>query len=128
MTSPWPFFVWGIDIIGKITPKASNGHEFILVAIDYFTKWVEAASFSVLKSKHVAKFIESNIICHYGVLHEIISYNSMQFEDEVQRILQKYGVKHHKSSSYRPQTNEAIESANKNVKVILEKTTKRYRD
>jgi hypothetical protein len=54
--------VWDIDIIGKITSKASNGHEFILVAID-FTKWVEAASFSVLKAKHVARFIESNIIC-----------------------------------------------------------------
>ncbi|RVW21994.1 hypothetical protein CK203_109813 [Vitis vinifera] len=38
LTSPWPFSVWGIDIIGKISPKSSNGHEFILVAIDYFTK------------------------------------------------------------------------------------------
>ncbi|WKA11326.1 hypothetical protein VitviT2T_028835 [Vitis vinifera] len=44
LTSPWPFSVWGIDIIGKISPKSSSGHEFILVAIDYFTKWVEAAS------------------------------------------------------------------------------------
>ena len=34
-TSPWPFLVWGIDIIGKISPKFSNGHEYILVAIDY---------------------------------------------------------------------------------------------
>ena len=38
LTSPWPFSVWGIDIIGKISPKSSSGHEFILVAIDYFTK------------------------------------------------------------------------------------------
>jgi transposase InsO family protein len=52
----------------------------------------------------------------------------MHFQDEVQRILQKYGVKLHKSSSYRLQTNGAVESANKNVKVILEKTTERYRD
>ena len=36
LTSPWPFSVWGIDIIGKISPKSSSGHEFILVAIDYF--------------------------------------------------------------------------------------------
>uniref|UniRef100_A0A2N9H6P6 RNA-directed DNA polymerase n=1 Tax=Fagus sylvatica TaxID=28930 RepID=A0A2N9H6P6_FAGSY len=40
MASPWPFSAWGMDVIGAITPKASNGHEFILVAIDYFTKWV----------------------------------------------------------------------------------------
>uniref|UniRef100_A0A2N9FWV5 Uncharacterized protein n=1 Tax=Fagus sylvatica TaxID=28930 RepID=A0A2N9FWV5_FAGSY len=97
MTLPWPFSIWGIDIIGKITPKSSNEHEFILVAIDYFTKWVEAASFSVLKAKHV-------------------------------RTLHKYSVKHHKSSPYRPQTNGAMKSANKNVKVILEKTIERYQD
>ncbi|XP_050259944.1 uncharacterized protein LOC126705025 [Quercus robur] len=42
MTSPWPFSTRGIDIIGKIHPTTSNGHEFILIAIDYFTKWVEA--------------------------------------------------------------------------------------
>ena len=54
MTSLWPFFVWGIDVIGKIVLKASNGHEHILVAIDYFTKWVEVASYSILKAKHVA--------------------------------------------------------------------------
>ena len=46
LSSPWPFSMWGIDMIGAIEPKASNGHRFILVAIDYFTKWVEAASFA----------------------------------------------------------------------------------
>jgi hypothetical protein len=102
ITLPWRFSVLGIGIIGKITPNASNGHEFILVAIDYFTKWVEVASFSVLKAKHVARFIKSNITCRYGVSHEIILDNGMHFEDEVQRILQKYGVKHHKSSLYLP--------------------------
>jgi hypothetical protein len=79
MTSPWPFSIWGIDIIGRITAKASNRHEFILIAIDYFTKWVEAVSFSVLK----ARFIESNFICRYGIPHEIILDNGMHFEDEV---------------------------------------------
>ena len=39
LTSPWPFSIWGINIIGKISPKSSNGHEYIFVAIDYFTKW-----------------------------------------------------------------------------------------
>ena len=57
MTSPWPFSTWGIDIIGKIHPMASNAHEFILVAIDYFTKWVEVASYKVLNSKKVAQFL-----------------------------------------------------------------------
>ena len=63
----------GVDIIGRIHPTTSNGHEFILVAIDYFTKWVEAASYRVLNSNKVAQFIQTNIICQYGVPHEIIS-------------------------------------------------------
>ena len=57
MTSPWSFLVWGIDVIGRIAPKVSNGHEYILVAIDYFTKWVEVACYSILKAKHVAQFL-----------------------------------------------------------------------
>ena len=61
-----PFSTWGIDIIGKIHPTASNGYEFILVVIDNFTKWVEAASYKVLNSKKVAQFIQTNIICGYG--------------------------------------------------------------
>jgi len=72
MTLTWPFSIWGIDIIGKIHPMAS-GHEFILVAIDYFTKWVEAVSYKVLNSKKVAQFIQTSIICRYGVPHDIIS-------------------------------------------------------
>ena len=46
ISSPWPFSMWGINMIGRIEPKASNGHRFILVAIDYFTKWVEVASYA----------------------------------------------------------------------------------
>ena len=63
LTPLWPFSVWVIDIIGKISPKSSNGHEYILVAIDYFTKWVEAASYARLTAVRVAKFIISHIVC-----------------------------------------------------------------
>ena len=80
--------------------KASNGHEYILVAIDYFTKWVETASYSVLKAKYVAQFIENNIICLYRVPQEIISDNSSHFEGEVQMIMELYNIEHHKSSPY----------------------------
>ncbi|WRX16189.1 Integrase zinc-binding domain - like 10 [Theobroma cacao] len=64
-TTPWPFSIWGMDVIGLITPKASNGHRFILVAIDYFTKWVEVASYSNVMQKVVCKFIKKEIICRY---------------------------------------------------------------
>ena len=70
-------------MIIRIAPKASNELEYILVAIDYFTKWVEGASYFVLKAKHVARLLENNIICQFGVPQEIISNNGSHFEVEV---------------------------------------------
>ncbi|PKI57090.1 hypothetical protein CRG98_022594 [Punica granatum] len=51
MAAPWPFSMWGIDVIGPINPKASNGHFFILVAIDYFTKWIKAITLASVTAK-----------------------------------------------------------------------------
>ncbi|RVW26177.1 Pol polyprotein [Vitis vinifera] len=121
LASLWPFSVWGIDIIGKITPKSSSGHEYILVVIDYFTKWVEAASYVRLTAARVAKFIRSHIICQYGVPHELISDRGVHFKGEVDTLIQEYGIQHHRSSAYRPQTNGAVEAANKNIKEDFEK-------
>ena len=128
MTSPWPFSTWGIDIIGKIHPTASNGHEFILVAINYFTKWIEAASYKILNSKKVAQFIQTNIICKYEVPHEIISNNGQHLKEETEKLQRQFNIQHHKSSPYHPQTNGAIEAANKNIWQILKKSTKNYKD
>ena len=102
MTSPWPFSTWGINIIGKIHPTATNGHEFILVTIDYFTKWVEAASYKILNSKEVAQFIQTNIIYRNGVPHEIISDNGLHFKGETEKLLRQFNIQHHKSSPYHP--------------------------
>ena len=128
LTSPWPLSVWGIDIIGKISPKSSSGHEFIIVAIDYFTKWVEATSYAKLNAAKVATFIRSHIICRYGVPHELISDRGMHFRGEVDTLLQRYGIQHHRSSAYRPQTNGPVEAANKNIKRILRKMIETSRD
>ncbi|XP_074282929.1 uncharacterized protein LOC141607477 [Silene latifolia] len=59
MTSPWPFSTLGIDIVGKVNPSGSGGHYFILVAIEYFIKWVEAKPYKVQKAKEVAQFIQN---------------------------------------------------------------------
>ena len=75
MTAPWPFAMWGIDMIGEIIPTASNGHRFILVAIDHFTKWVEAASFASITKNVVARFIKHNLIYRYEIPERIITDN-----------------------------------------------------
>ena len=128
LTSPWPFPIWGIDIIRKISPKSSSGHEFILVASDYFTKWVEATYYAKLNGAKVATFIRSHIIYRYGVPHELISDRGVHFRGEVDTLLQRYGIQHHRSSAYRPQTNGAVEAVNKNIKRILRKMIETSRD
>ena len=64
-----------MDIIGLVILKASNGHQYILVAFGYFTKWVEAASYKSVTQAVVARFLKHNIICRYGVLGELIKDN-----------------------------------------------------
>ena len=66
LTAQCPFSAWGMDFIKPMILKASNGQEYILVAIDYFTKWVEAASYKSFTQAAVAWFLKLNIICRYA--------------------------------------------------------------
>jgi len=129
ISSSWLFSMWGIDMIGRIEPKASNGHRFILVAIDYFTKWVKAASYANVTKQVVVKFIKNNIICRYGVPSKIITDNGTNLNnDMVQALCEKFKIEHHDFSPYRPKMNCAVEAANKNIKRIVQKMVTTYKD
>ena len=94
---------WGIDMIGEIRPTASNGHRFILVTIDYFTKWVEAASFATVTKNVVVWFIRHNLICRYGVLERIITDNGTNLNNTmITELCKQFKIQHHNSSPYRP--------------------------
>ena len=113
-----------MDVIGPITPKASNGHRFIFVIIDYFTKWVEAASYASVTKSVVARFIKWEIICRYGLPERIISDNGLNLNnDMVTEVCTRFKIKHHNSVPYRPKMNGVVEAANKNVKKIIAKAT-----
>ena len=79
----WPFSMWGMDVIGPISPKASNRHRFIFVVIDYFTKWVEAASYASVTRSVICKFIKREIICRYGLPERIISDNATNLNNKM---------------------------------------------
>ncbi|GAU39246.1 hypothetical protein TSUD_396930 [Trifolium subterraneum] len=129
LSSPWPFSMWGIDMIGRIEPKASNGHRSILVAIDYFTKWVEAASYANVTKQVVVRFIKNHIICRYGVPNKIITGNGTDLNNKMMKDLcDEFKIEHHNSSPYRPQMNGAVEAANKNIKKIVQKMVVTYKD
>jgi len=129
LSASWPFSMWGIEIIGAIEPKASNGHRFILVAIDYFTKWVEAASYANVTRKVVVKFIKKELICRYGIPERIITDNATNLNNQMMsELCEEFQIKHHNSSPYRPKMNGAVEAANKNIKKIIQKMVVTYKD
>jgi hypothetical protein len=64
---PWPFRGWGIDLIGQINPPSSKGHKFVLLATDYFTKWVEAIPLKKVTSENMIEFVKEHIIYRFGI-------------------------------------------------------------
>ena len=129
MAAPWPFSMWGIDMIGPIEPRASNGHRFILVAIDYFTKWVEAISYANVTKQVVVRFIKKEIICRYGLPNKIITDNGTNLNNKMMKELcESYKIEHHNSSPYQPKMYGVVEAANKNIKKIVQKMVKTYKD
>ena len=79
LSFPWPFVAWVIDIIGEIKPIALNRHKYIVVAINYFSRRVEAKSFSILKVRQMARLIKKSFICRHGVPNHIVIDNWVQF-------------------------------------------------
>ncbi|XP_027171637.1 uncharacterized protein K02A2.6-like [Coffea eugenioides] len=108
MIAPWPCSMWGMDVIGTIDPPASNGHRFIWVAIEYFTKWVEAESFKHVTKKVVANFLRDHIICRFGVPETLITDNAKNLNnDMVDGLCEQFKIRHRNSAIYRPQMNGA---------------------
>ncbi|XP_075084954.1 uncharacterized protein LOC142168196 [Nicotiana tabacum] len=111
-----------------IEPAASNGHRFILVAIDYLTKWVEASTYKVVTKHVVADFVWNNIVCRFGIPESIITNNAANLNSDLMReICEKFRIVHHNSIPYRPQMNGAVEAANKNIKRILRNIVDNHR-
>ncbi|XP_070010135.1 uncharacterized protein [Nicotiana sylvestris] len=86
-SSPWLFAAWGMDVIGPIEPAASNGHRFNLLAIDYFTKWVEATSYRAVTKKFVADFIRNRIVCLFGISEPIITDNGSNLNNDLMKAM-----------------------------------------
>ena len=81
ITSPWPFSQWGIDIVGPL-PQGKVQINFLLVAINYFTKWVEVEALATITEARIQSFFWKNIICKFGIPLTIISDNRRQFDSQ----------------------------------------------
>ena len=101
LVSPYPSSTWGIDVTGPSNPKALNEHHFILVAIDYLTKWIEASSYASISQKMFAKFLKRDIICRYEIPERIITDNAPNLNgSEIQKPCEHFKIKHHNSAPY----------------------------
>ncbi|XP_070002451.1 uncharacterized protein [Nicotiana sylvestris] len=111
-----------MDVIGPIDPAASTGYRFILVAIDYFTEWVEVKTFKSVTKKAVVDFVHSNFIYRFGIPKVIIMDNGTNLNSHLMtETCQQFKIIHRNSTPYLPKENGAVEAANKNIKKILRK-------
>ena len=84
MMAPWPFAQWGLDILGPF-PLRTRQMKFLVVGIDYFTKWVEAEPLASITQQNVKNFIWKNIVCRFGVPKVLVSDNGRQFDNSLFR-------------------------------------------
>ena len=114
------FDVWGIDFMGPF--PTSFGYIYILVGVDYVSKWVEAEPCRAADHNIVLKFLKENIFSRFGVPKAIISDGGSHFYNKpFENLISKYGVKHKVSTPYHPQTSGQVELANREIKTILMK-------
>ncbi|GJQ94096.1 reverse transcriptase domain-containing protein [Tanacetum coccineum] len=114
------FDVWGIDFMGPF--PSSHGNKYILIAVDYLSKWVEAKALPTNDARVVVKFLKS-LFARFGTPRAIISDHRTYFcNGQFAKVMSKYGVTHRLATAYHPQTSDQVEVSNRGLKHILERT------
>ena len=112
------FYVWGIDFMGPFPP--SIGNLYILLPVDYVSKWMEAIASPRNDANTVGSFLQNNILSRFGTPRTIISDGGRHFANIIfSKLMSRYGIKHIMSLAYHPQTNGQAEISNREIKRIL---------
>ncbi|XP_021802935.1 uncharacterized protein LOC110747031 [Prunus avium] len=133
VVKPWPFRGWAMDLIGKIYPASSQQHCFIIVATDYFTKWVEAKPVKSTTSQEIITFIEEQIIQRFGIPESITTDRGSSFiSGDMLNMAEAFKFKLLQSTPYYAQANGQAESSNKVIiniiRKMLEKNPKQWHE
>ena len=105
LSSPWPLAQWGLDIVGHF-PNATRNKRYLLVSIDYFTKWVEAKPLANIRDVDAKRFFWKNIVARYGIPYTLISDNGLQFDNKTfRRYCCDLGITNRYSTPAYPQGN-----------------------
>ena len=120
-----PFQQWGLDFNGKIHPASSAQHKWILTAIDYFTKWIEAIPTRQATDSVIILFLENNILSHFGCPNKLTTDNATTFKSKrMIEFCDKYKIILGHSTAYHPQGNGLVESSNKSLVNIIKNSWK----
>lgn len=107
---------------------SSYSNFYILLAVDYVSKWVEASATQNNDARTVLKFLQKKIFTRFGTPRAIVSDEGSHFCNKLfDNLLSKYGVRHRTTLPYHPQSNGQAEVSNREIKLILEKTVLRSR-
>ncbi|GJY93200.1 reverse transcriptase domain-containing protein, partial [Tanacetum coccineum] len=119
------FDVWGIDFMGP--SPSSNENKYVLVVIDYVSKWVEAQAFPTNDARNVVNFLKI-LFTRFGIPMALISDRGTHFYNyQMEKAMKRYGVVHQFSTAYHPYTNRQVKNTNRAIKRILEKTIRNSR-
>nr|GEU68586.1 reverse transcriptase domain-containing protein [Tanacetum cinerariifolium] len=130
ITSPWPFYKWGIDIAGPFS-EGPGKVKFLIVAIDYFIKCIEAKLVATIMGAQIKKFVWDNIVCRFDLPGEIIYDNEKQFRDNpFKDWCEKLCIRQCFASVKHPQANGLVERENRNlgerIKARLDERSKNW--
>ncbi|XP_042437008.1 uncharacterized protein LOC122022972 [Zingiber officinale] len=115
-----PFDQWGLDIVGPF-PMATSQRKFLLVVVDYFSKWVEVEPLARITEQMVKKFIWQHLICRFGIPRWLISDNGRQFvSQQLREWCEGYGIQQTFTSMAYPQSNGQAEVSNREILRILQ--------
>ena len=121
ISSPWLFAQWGLDILDPF-PRAIGNCRFVLVAVDYFTKWAEAEALANIRDVDIKKFVWKNIVTRFGVSDLLISDNGLQFDSKAfHAFCSDLSIKNKYSTLAYPQSNGQVEATNKAIMNELKK-------
>jgi hypothetical protein len=122
-----PFCKWGIDFM-TCNPPSNNGHKYIVVAVDYFTKWAEAMPTFNNTADTAAHFFFNHVISRFGVPLQLVSDHGKHFENEIFiELSSRLGFSHEFASPYYPQSNGQVEAVNKVLKTMLQRTVNKHK-
>ncbi|KAK3039116.1 hypothetical protein RJ639_028862 [Escallonia herrerae] len=115
LTSPIPFAMWGMDILGPF-PMATGQQRFVIVAIDYFTKWTEAEALATITASKCEEFFWKSVVWHFGVPKVLITDNGKQFDNSNFRsFCEGLSIGFHFTSVAHPQSNGQTENMNRSI-------------